>query len=135
MDTITNSNGLLQSCEGPDAVEAFALRALIAALKLEAKGIKFRGRSMLAVAKLRTGLKSSKREIHIARLEIMMQNQLAKVLIVEAGLLYIIESVESGRFWVEGEGWSTTDRYHAATYSQADAESLAKTLRATAVPK
>lgn len=85
MDTITNSNGLLQSCEGPDAVEAFALRALISALKLEAKGIKFRGRSMLAVAKLRTGLKSSKREIHIARLELMMQNQLAKVLIVEAG--------------------------------------------------
>lgn len=86
MDTITNENGLLVSCVGPDATEAFRLRALIQGLKLEMKGLKLSSRmSALAIAKRETGLKTNKRELHIERLQLMFNNQLSKVLIVNKG--------------------------------------------------
>lgn len=85
-NTITNANGLLQSCSGPVAVEAFRLRALISALKLEMVGLKMsRGMSALAVAKRTTGLRTNDRAQQIARLRIMMQETVARCLVVTDG--------------------------------------------------
>jgi hypothetical protein len=82
-NVITNRNGQLVSCSGPEAVRAFQFRVLIGALKLETKGIRVtRGYSALKAAKAITGLKSRDRAAHIAKLEELMAEQIAKCEVV-----------------------------------------------------
>jgi hypothetical protein len=38
---------------------------------------------------------------------------------------YIVELYHSRRFWIDGEGWSTSDESKATRYSRADAYELA----------
>jgi len=84
MDTVTLIDNGGASFSGPKAVNIFRLAHLISALKLEGKGIRMtRGFSALAVAKRETGLKTNKRELHIARLEIMLENAKREVLYVD----------------------------------------------------
>lgn len=83
MDTITNRNGQLVSCDGENAVRAFGLRSLIAALELEQKGMKLsRNRSALSIAKTHTGLRTRDRQQHIDRLRVMCNELLAKCNII-----------------------------------------------------
>jgi len=83
MDTVTLIDNGGASFHGPDAVNVYRLAALISGLKLEMKGLRMsRHISALAVAKRETGLKTNKRELHIARLEIMLENAKRAVLYV-----------------------------------------------------
>lgn len=73
--TITNHGNGGVSFVGPEAVEVFRLVILKNALKLEIKcpGIQMsRGMSALRAAKGVTGLKSNKREVHLAKVEQMI---------------------------------------------------------------
>lgn len=75
MNTITSLPGGGIVCEGPKAVSMFQLLALKSALNLEIRcpGLTLSRRgSALSVAKRITGLKSNKREVHIARIEQMI---------------------------------------------------------------
>jgi hypothetical protein len=38
---------------------------------------------------------------------------------------YIVELYHSRRFWIDGEGWSTSDESRATRYSRAEAYELA----------
>jgi hypothetical protein len=85
MDTVTLSNNGGASFHGPDAVNIFRLAHLISGLKLEMKGLRMsRHISALAVAKQETGLKTNKRELHVARLEIILEN-------AKRGVVYVDE--------------------------------------------
>ena len=39
--------------------------------------------------------------------------------------MYIVEHYHSRRFWIDGEGWSTTDAAKATRFSRAEAYELA----------
>lgn len=88
-NVITNENGQFRSAVGTEAIEAYRLRVLISGLKLEHRtGGKMRvsrNVNCLAIAKKTTGLKTNDRLKHIERLEAMLNAQLDKTLIVEAG--------------------------------------------------
>lgn len=81
---ITNRDGKLLTCDGPDAVRAFALRVLAGALKLELRcpGIKASRMSALKQAKQVTGLKSNKREVQLAEVERLLKEQIEKCVVV-----------------------------------------------------
>jgi hypothetical protein len=56
---------------GPVATKIFSLTALMGALKLEALGMRRRGRSALSIAKQTTGLRSNDKHLQLAKLEEM----------------------------------------------------------------
>lgn len=97
MDRIEQDEHGVRSFIGPDAVEVYRLRTLIAGLKLEMKGIRITSRghrkkkprssrvSCLKIAKSLTGLKTNDRAKHIERLSIMFDNAVAQVLIITKG--------------------------------------------------
>lgn len=86
-NVISNSNGQLQSVTGEKAVDAFALRALIVALKFELNcpGMKMSRISALKVAKQRTGLKTNNRALQIQRLKLMMEQTVSECAVVTDG--------------------------------------------------
>jgi hypothetical protein len=47
--------------------------------------------------------------------------------------MYIVEHFHTRRYWIEGEGWSTTDESKATRYSRAEADALAHRAYGTAV--
>lgn len=86
MDRIEISNGNATSFVGRDAVEVFRLAALISALSLEIKcpGMQMSSRmSALKAAKGITGLKTNKRELHLARAKIMLEQAKTEVVYVD----------------------------------------------------
>jgi len=86
VDRIEQDEHGVRSFIGPDAVEVYRLRTLIAGLKLEMKGIRITSRvSCLKIAKSLTGLKTNDRAKHIERLSIMFDNAVAQVLIITKG--------------------------------------------------
>lgn len=62
----------------PDAIRFYQLHALLGAVKLEAKGLKFRGGSRTALAKRRFGIKG-KRPAVIAWLEAHIESERARL--------------------------------------------------------
>jgi hypothetical protein len=87
MDKITNKDGKLQSVVGRDAVEAFRYKVMISGLKLKQKtGMEpTRGVRILKLAQQTTGLKTRDYDKLIERLQIMMNEQVSKCLIIEDG--------------------------------------------------
>lgn len=87
-NTITNSNGQLQSAVGPEATEAFRLRTIMVGLKFEATtGMQMtRGRSMKAIAKDVTGLRTNDVVKLLAGLQAKLDEQLSRVSIVDASV-------------------------------------------------
>lgn len=47
--------------------------------------------------------------------------------------MYIVEHYHSGRFWIEGEGWATTDESNATCYDRTDAAAIAHQTHGEAV--
>jgi len=87
-NVITNENGKLRSVTGPEGMQAFRMRTIITGLKFEMNcpGMKLtRGPSCLAHAKQLTGLKTNDRAKQLARMEMLLEQQLAKCIIEEAG--------------------------------------------------
>jgi len=83
---IENENGQFRSARGPDAIYAYQLRILIEGLRLEAAGIRVaRGISCLKKAKSLTGLKTNDRAQQAARIKILLDEALAKCLIITDG--------------------------------------------------
>lgn len=39
--------------------------------------------------------------------------------------MYIVENYHTRRFWIEGEGWATTDESKATRFERADAAAIA----------
>ena len=69
-------DGSFASAVGPFATEIFRLRTIIVALKLEAQGLRtWRNRSALSVAKITTNLTTNNRELHIKKLEAMIDER------------------------------------------------------------
>jgi hypothetical protein len=66
-----------QVFDTPEQIAFFQLAAMKGRLKLEVKGLKFRGRSTYSIAKERYGLKGS-RESVLAQLEAMVEEAIAK---------------------------------------------------------
>lgn len=86
MDTITNKNGQLESVVGPVAVDAFRLRVMISAVRLEKSGMRAsRGINATKLAQQTTGLKTKDRDALIKRLEEMLQQRVSECLVVTDG--------------------------------------------------
>jgi hypothetical protein len=47
---------------------------------------------------------------------------------------YILHLYHQNRFWIEGQGWSTTNSARATRYTESEARKLGSLLHAEAVP-
>ena len=89
MDYITTrENGEVSSMVGRDAVEVARLAVILSGLRLEIRcpGMKLtRHMSALAAAKQATGLRTNKREVQLARIELMLKAAKRAVVYVKEG--------------------------------------------------
>lgn len=88
MSTITNTNGQFRSAVGPEAIEAVRIRTVMIGLKFEFEhpGMRMtRGRSMKAVAKDLTGLRTNNIVALLLALQTKLDAMLAQCTIVTDG--------------------------------------------------
>lgn len=114
-NVITNRDGQLVSVVGKIAVDAFRLRLLATGLKFELKcpKMKFSRISALATAKRITGLKTNDRAKHLAEVERMLADQVAKCEVVTVNT-----EVQQGPGLALNRSDDTLEIRHAAAVEQ-----------------
>lgn len=83
---IVNQGDQVRSLVGPEAQEAMRLRTILVGLKAESQGIQLtKGVSALRLAKEVTGLRTNNRETQAARVQLLLDHQIGKCIVIEEG--------------------------------------------------
>lgn len=83
---IVNQGDQVKSLVGPEAQEAMRLRTILVGLKAESQGIQLtKGVSALRLAKEVTGLRTNNRETQAARVQLLLDLQIGKCIVIEEG--------------------------------------------------